>query len=197
MRLYFVICLGRKSSVKFWTLTTLESENCDPKRLTSRQQLAYIALRASKGLGSEISNNQTKGNEKPVDAALNQRQTDPIKEILKTQSVLDQKVYAAGTESSHISIANEVIPKVDDQRILPESLMLNDLNEIADKSVDEVDPAEAIVEILDKNQTNDPEAELQFLSHDVADFIRSTNDIQRLRSDILESERRNRLTSGY
>lgn len=39
--------IGAAKSVKFWTLITIDSENCDPKRLTSRQQLAYIAKRAA------------------------------------------------------------------------------------------------------------------------------------------------------
>jgi hypothetical protein len=93
---------------------------------------------------------------------------------------------------------NGALLNTDDQHnVLPESLMMNDLNEIADKSVDEIDQEEAMHENPDSNHKDDPESELQFLSHDVADFIRSTNDIQRLRSDIMENERRNRLTSGY
>lgn len=47
-----VICRNSElapKSVKFWTLITIDSENCDPRRLTPRQQLAYIARRAQSG----------------------------------------------------------------------------------------------------------------------------------------------------
>lgn len=198
-------CLGRKSSVKFWTLTTLESENCDPKRLTSRQQLAYIALRASKGLSSSEIGTQAKENEKPI--VSNPKQKPSTKNNVKDKPIIDQKASEDKDNFQEILEKKEedniVDRKVEDysqENVVPELSMMKDLNEIADKSLEEeaeeADHLEVIPEVLSKVE-EDPEAELGFLSHDVADFIRSTNDVQRLRSDILESERRNRLTSGY
>jgi hypothetical protein len=168
--------------------------------LTSRQQLAYIALRASKGLSSEIGK-QAKENEKSIVSNQKQKQQS-TKFNIKDKPIVEQKSSEDKKDLQEILAKKEegmtVDTKVEDyqENIVPESSMMRDLNEIAGSSPEEADHLEVVPEVLSKIE-DDPESELGFLSHDVADFIRSTNDVQRLRSDILESERRNRLTSGY
>lgn len=169
----------------------MDSENCDPKRLTSRQQLAYIALKASKGLGSEIGNQIIKCEATNETHGLPEDSLQCLTDDSLTES--KENIFKNSNEQRTV----EKIIKVTESicASFPESVMMNDLNEIAERPM--VCREELVPEESPEKDSEALESELHFLSHDVADFIRSTNDVQRLRSDILESERRNRLTSGY
>lgn len=184
--LKFRVFIGKKPSVKFWTLTTLESENCNPNRLTPRQQLAYIALKASKGV--------------PVDQII---RNDA--DLNVNNEVKEEKRVA--TKCSNVATAiekDEELPS-DDQIIKELCELAADIDQ--ENSVDSCLSEKELLHMAEGLETGNnshmrpnlssdlPVGELPFLTSDIAGFVKSTMDIQRLRSDILENERLARLTS--
>lgn len=140
-------------------MITIDSDKCDPKRLTPRQQLAYIA---KKTLGSS--------------QLLSDFRSDM--RSLHSEHPIEERLFTEGADELPMTFTQELINR-DLREIAADEGSLNSCIDNPSELVD-----------LDGAAQGDEAVEelLPYLPSDIAEFMRSTADLQRIRSDILTKD---------
>lgn len=141
-------------------MITIDSDKCDPKRLTPRQQLAYIA---KKTLGSS--------------QLLSDFRSDM--RSLHSERPIEERLFTEGADEPPMTFTQELINR-DLREIAADEGSLNSC----------IDNASELVDLDGTAQVDEAAEELPYLPSDIAEFMRSTADLQRIRSDILTKDQR-------
>jgi len=179
-----------------WTLITIDSENCDPKRLTPRQQLAYIAKRAGNNQTSQTSGSQLMSDFRPSPA--HRRHVLSDSHLLHSENdedgdegmdsggeLMNEDLREiAGCEQEEESLRLRLTQPTDEKELLCMAEAGADLNTREEEEV--CGGMEPPTDSVPSTLPADPQS---YLAPHIAAFLAATSAIQQRRYEIFQSER--------
>lgn len=182
--------MGAKN-VKFWTLITIDSDKCDPKRLTPRQQLAYIARRSGGIQSTSQLLSDFRVAEDVERGELGGLGVEGAGLVVEEEGLVeDLAAIAAEDVEPSVADVDELIEmaEAEEEENPHEQEIFEDAYEISTSQIPPECTEEANIDRADSTADK-----LGYLSPDIAAFFSATAAIQHRRLAILTAERTTRL----